>query len=947
MKKRGILTLILLLLLVSLAYSVSNPRPTITVRYNETVTILARNLTYLDESPTVDYKLDPEADTATFYDPSDSGRSGSNDDEQQSPYFDYRFSVIDILPEGEYNFNITSEDDLGNEKNSSLNFTVKYTEFDIDIKKPTMGVSFDHVFNLTVNVSRTADCNHSRFDDEIDAMRKFNETNNQKKEHVAYNIAATGSSVIHHVKCKDELTEQIYSKSLTVRIDKTKPTLTVTSTPSTINEGTEFRYNITVETDDFTFCRWHATETDFDLMLSFDGTDYKKEHKQEFTEVEEGTFEYEIRCKNAVGLLSDVATSTFTADTSVATAINLVSPIGWVTNTPVDLTVSTTRNRHCSYDVGGGLVSFNEPSATTEHSKSISPEEGIHSYEISCRLRGEEEERSFEIKVDTTHPEKPVVTDDSDLVGNKEYTVRDDRLKAEIITRDRISKIVQFNYSIYNDSNDKLIFKDITRDVDCEIEDCTDTTDNSDCGGQICTATVIATGLDLQDKTEYYFKAFATDEAGLASLQSQKSDGIKVDKSKTPIESDDPTGWITKTTVSDGVLVRLLCSDTDTDASGCDSSSYKYDFEDAKADCTLQAYTQPVTVDKSGWFCWEVSDNADNTVDGAGEITVSAASTNDRDGDGELDTQDNCPDVSNSGQEDTDSDNIGDDCDNCPRRYNPSQYDSDSDDVGDSCDSCEDTPSGASADSSGCAPTQQATEDNDRDDDGIPNSWELQHGLDPDDPSDAALDNDGDGLTNLEEYTKRTNPNNKDTDGDGFDDKEEIDAGTDPLDSNSKPKKGSVLGTILLILGILIILGGAGYIAYLYFYKGETDIFNKLFNFGTSKKAPPPVLSPMQKLPPMRSPLTKRKTYTPGQQRLLMKRLLKKQTVKQAQRQKAMTSFGKLIPGAHAPTRPLAQPPTPKEPVKEESALDQIRNKLKGVKGKEDSFKRLSRLRKK
>jgi hypothetical protein len=40
----------------------------------------------------------------------------------------------------------------------------------------------------------------------------------------------------------------------------------------------------------------------------------------------------------------------------------------------------------------------------------------------------------------------------------------------------------------------------------------------------------------------------------------------------------------------------------------------------------------------------------------------------------------------------------------------------------------------------------------DRDADGMPDSWELAHGLDPKDPADAARDRDGDGYTNIEEY---------------------------------------------------------------------------------------------------------------------------------------------------------------------------------------------------
>jgi parallel beta-helix repeat protein len=46
----------------------------------------------------------------------------------------------------------------------------------------------------------------------------------------------------------------------------------------------------------------------------------------------------------------------------------------------------------------------------------------------------------------------------------------------------------------------------------------------------------------------------------------------------------------------------------------------------------------------------------------------------------------------------------------------------------------------------------------DSDNDGMPDTWELAHGLDPLDPSDALLDSDGDGMTNLEEFLAGTDP---------------------------------------------------------------------------------------------------------------------------------------------------------------------------------------------
>src|SRR5581483_11331142 len=40
----------------------------------------------------------------------------------------------------------------------------------------------------------------------------------------------------------------------------------------------------------------------------------------------------------------------------------------------------------------------------------------------------------------------------------------------------------------------------------------------------------------------------------------------------------------------------------------------------------------------------------------------------------------------------------------------------------------------------------------------MPDTWETRFGLNPNDPSDAALDSDGDGVSNLQEYLNGTNP---------------------------------------------------------------------------------------------------------------------------------------------------------------------------------------------
>ena len=50
----------------------------------------------------------------------------------------------------------------------------------------------------------------------------------------------------------------------------------------------------------------------------------------------------------------------------------------------------------------------------------------------------------------------------------------------------------------------------------------------------------------------------------------------------------------------------------------------------------------------------------------------------------------------------------------------------------------------------------------------MPNQWETDNGLNPNDPSDASGDPDGDMLINRSEFEAGSDPHNPDTDGDAF-----------------------------------------------------------------------------------------------------------------------------------------------------------------------------------
>jgi hypothetical protein len=119
-------------------------------------------------------------------------------------------------------------------------------------------------------------------------------------------------------------------------------------------------------------------------------------------------------------------------------------------------------------------------------------------------------------------------------------------------------------------------------------------------------------------------------------------------------------------------------------------------------------------------------------------------------------------------------------------------------------------------------------DEKDSDGDGILDKWEIKHGLDLLDPSDAEMDFDEDGLINLQEYTFGTDPNDADTDGDKVSDKKEIEVGTDPLDPVSKP--GGIGGLLFFVTILIILFGAGGYGVFYYIhYRNESGVSEPSF----------------------------------------------------------------------------------------------------------------------
>jgi len=247
-------------------------------------------------------------------------------------------------------------------------------------------------------------------------------------------------------------------------------------------------------------------------------------------------------------------------------------------------------------------------------------------------------------------------------------------------------------------------------------------------------------------------------------------------------------------------------NDEDIDVQGLINNPSRFSFPGQEYEASYNLFDDQ---DSSLFFCDQGISFLFRGEPVATDLTIQPA------GDGVGDICDNCEDAYNPDQQNTDGDHLGDVCDNCPNQPNTS--DADVNEIFGTCSipidgeyvTCEndsECPLGY------CSVNQENTDflleqardeaikgdacDTDDDGDGMPDLWEIlypvgpdgSNGLDPYDPSDAAKDFDGDGLTNREEYENfelfgeegssdpfdgSTIPIDRDTDGDSWLDQQE------------------------------------------------------------------------------------------------------------------------------------------------------------------------------
>lgn len=778
--------------------------------------------------------------------------------------------TVNVVPlmnlfNGLYDLVLVVQDVVGNVATVHQKFIIDVPGIDIDIIEPRLGVSDGTASTLVVKTSKRgvpeeAICKITTsafvYDFDSSALVPFDQLTWSTNHTITdfFSKATFAEYAGFYILCKDKTLNRVNRERFEIYVDTTPPGIaSFEFNPAKVVEYPEFEQKLSVilnvTANEPVICRYSINDSkNYDDMTKFPGFDannakaYTKNNnsvKVTLADATPASYDFYVQCEDKAGLKSSAVKSTLQVDLAAGLGINVIEPRPYTTNKTITLKMTTVKRALCRIgNTSADYKLMNTDTTGKGHSYYLGQfTDGSYTYAIKCTSQSvgglfiQEQEMPYTFVVDNTKPSAPNITGSTTTCfGDKFVFVP----PITFMATDLESGISGYMYKL--DTTNALIQNWTKARGDLNIID--DNYKGED--------------LNLSQTASYKLSAKAVNGA---NIEGPESSFIMTynPQNINCFEKNPPLIVLAKNETEGKTFVEITC----TDESGCDNESYYYGLCSSEScePSTKLEYPFILEVLNAQYLAYNVSDIHGYSATGTEKVEVKEGKTcNNGMKDGnetDIDCGGKCQgcDIGKGCEVNTDcSRNF---CSNstctepkCDDKMINGPYGNEETDMdcggycGATCEidklcrdngdcaagfcnpkekkcktpACDDKFKNGNETEADCG-GDCAADCNDKDGDGIDDSWEEQYcdgNCDPDG------DPDGDGLTNIQEFRLKTNPMKKDTDGDGYSDGAEVKAGTDPLDPNSYPR--STAGILLTIIGMLFILGGAGYLLYKRYY---------------------------------------------------------------------------------------------------------------------------------
>ena len=836
------------------ALSTSNPTPSIKVTFPEEVTLINASLFEVSTNENTSLTLVSNAANKVF-----------------------TFKPSSELTEGDYQFDMYAEDFLGNIGKTTQTFTVNFS-FVVELVIPPYGRTQTADFPVRFSTSQNATCRYDfileqlfsdyrQFDLTSETTHKLNQFSLNTPNFDGDNFFVICNTTYGTIKGNDGA----YQFSFT--LDNTPPTITsISASPNPVSQCIypnpsicALYSTLSVSTDELARCRYDANIQDFSLMENDFVTEklyYSTENVVNLTFSSQGTYNYYVACEDQTypALSSSTQQIQIVVNTTIPLQITSTGPSGYTSADYVQLTATTNKISDCRYYRNSTLIgtAFGYTSHSVTYSNS---DTGAISFVVDCTTLSETATSTISFTSDKTPPVFSYVNDSSSF-ADPQKTNDNTKLRVKFLAVDPESDIDFYEYRIENSTGNPVT-----------------NWYYANSGGSWITVN----NLNLSDGL-YKFRVNATNNVGLTAVT--LSDKIYVDIFYEPITNPTCTDSIQNQYETDvdcgGPYCNALnktcgankkCSSNVDCVTGYCNSTNKICVQNPCDNNALDKWYGETDVDCGGSYCIQLNKTCGANKKCSSNVDCVTGYCNPL----HVCTTPSCSDGYKNGNE------AGADCGgSCITKCSiGTNCVTDSDCISDNCLNyiCRNSTTTGNTTTNNTGGGNEIGRNLDSDGDGIPDWWEIEHGLNRFVKDSGTID-PLTGKPYLETYTQDENGNSGGTGN-----------------SNTTPGGFSfvIFFIILLIVGGLVI---GGYYVYATYYKKEekkTVLQNNSRNSilsrtssgmpsGMPPSRTPSGIGPAARLPasgkPSGKPVIKSKPLSPK----IMEMLLKKRQEREKQR---------------------------------------------------------------